>query len=278
LSETSDHKGRVEFAYDSSADMYDDTVSRRMISASNILLRELKIPENPTVLDVGCGTGISTFEVMKRARGEGKFYGVDISGKMVEKAKRRAREEGYACCEFHQGDAERLDFPDSMFDLVVSNVAFHWFPNKLNALREMHRVLKPDGVVALNFNGEHHYQEAIAISLGLAGLFPDYPETTRCIEFLDTFPTLEETQDLFDDAGFVDTNIFAHHRVRYIDPSFFLTARDATTSFWQVGLPSELVESGKKAWMEEATKLCTGEGFRLTFYDIIAVGRKPESP
>ena len=59
--------------------MYDETVSRRMISASNILLRELKIPENPTVLDVGCGTGISTFEVMKSAKGEGKFYGVDIS-------------------------------------------------------------------------------------------------------------------------------------------------------------------------------------------------------
>jgi hypothetical protein len=88
----------------------------------------------------------------------------------------------------------------------------------------------------------------------------------------------EETQDLFDDAGFVDTNIFAHHGVRYIDPSLFLTARDATTSFWQVGLPLELVKSGKKAWMEEATKLCTGKGFRLTFCDIIAVGRKPESP
>jgi ubiquinone/menaquinone biosynthesis C-methylase UbiE len=284
LIETSDHKDRVKYAYDSSAEMYDDTVTRRMISASTVLLRDLKIPENPTVLDVGCGTGISTFEVMKRSEGVGKFYGVDISEKMVKHAKEKAAQKGFTTCKFTKGDAESLEFPDSMFDLVISNVAFHWFPDKLKALKEMYRVLKPGCMVALNFNGKHHYEEATSISLRLAestSIDPRLRKNMRvreCFNFLADFPTLEEINNLFYDAGFVEANIYALHRIMYLDPKIFMTARDATTGFWQAGLPSDLVESAKKLWLDEAERMRTEKGFKLTFYDIIAYGRKPKTP
>ncbi len=57
------HKERVESGYDNDAQRYDEISTRNMLANLGILLTDLKIPESPTVLDVGCGTGISTFEV-----------------------------------------------------------------------------------------------------------------------------------------------------------------------------------------------------------------------
>ena len=144
----------VERAFDSFAGSYDDMMGKAMTFFTDLLIRDLQIPENPTVLDVGRGTGISTFELMKRIQGRGKFHGIDISQKMIDLARSRAVGLGYSNVEFSKGDAERLDFPDSSFDLTVSNQAFLFLPNKQKALNEMFRVLKPMGQTALLFFGE----------------------------------------------------------------------------------------------------------------------------
>jgi ubiquinone/menaquinone biosynthesis C-methylase UbiE len=72
-------KDRVEGIFDYTSTNYDDYVEKTMILTSNLLLREVKIPENPTALDVACGTGVSTLELVKRCNGLGAFIGVDIS-------------------------------------------------------------------------------------------------------------------------------------------------------------------------------------------------------
>ena len=266
--DTIGHKKRVEEAYDDSAGMYDDTVGRGMASSTNLLLRELQIPENPTVLDVGCGTGISTFELMKRVKG--RFFGIDISQKMIDLAKERALALGFSNVEFSKGDAEQLDFPESSFDLIISNLVFHWVQNKQKALKEMLRVLKPRGQVALLFNAGPHYKEALEIYTRIMNRHPEYPmpDMLKVI-------SLEEAHELFDEAGFQKTRIFAIHQLNYVDPSIFLLARDATASWWKIGLPSEVVEMLKKEMLEEMTKLRTAKGFKSTSYNIIAIAQKP---
>jgi len=122
-----DDKMACEGAFDSFAESYDKVMGGPMTFLTNLLIRDIQIPENPMVLDVGCGTGISTFELMKRVRGRGKFYGVDISQKMIDLAKARALDMGYGSAEFIKGDGERLEFPESTFDLVVSNQVFQFF-------------------------------------------------------------------------------------------------------------------------------------------------------
>lgn len=83
---THDLKDRVEKAYKTSAEFYNETVENTMIFWSNILLRDLQLPENPKALDVGCGTGISTLELMKKCDFKGEFHGIDLSQEMVDKA------------------------------------------------------------------------------------------------------------------------------------------------------------------------------------------------
>lgn len=116
-----------------------------MTKSSIKLLRDLDIPEDPVVLDVGCGTGISTFKMMELCENKGAFYGIDISKGMVDEARKNAKSLGYTNVSFKRGDAESLDFPDDMFDCVISNYTLHWVPDKRQAFAEMYRVLKPEG-------------------------------------------------------------------------------------------------------------------------------------
>ena len=96
------------------------------------------------VLDVACGTGIVARVVADRQAGDGRVVGVDLNPGMLSVA-RRTRPE----LEWRQGDVGALPFPDRSFDRVLCQMALMFFPDRSAALREMARVTRPGGVVAL---------------------------------------------------------------------------------------------------------------------------------
>jgi arsenite methyltransferase len=112
-----------------------------------------------TVLDVGCGRGLLLIGAAKRLT-SGKAVGIDIwqgqdlSGNRPEAALENARLEGVADrVEVKDGDARKIPFPDSSFDVVVSSLAIHNIPTRperQQAIREIVRVLKPGGRVVLS--------------------------------------------------------------------------------------------------------------------------------
>jgi ubiquinone/menaquinone biosynthesis C-methylase UbiE len=258
-----------ENAFDSFAEMYDKALGKPMTFFTDLLIRDPQIPENPTVLDVGCGTGISTFELMKRVQGNGKFYGIDISQKMIEMAKARAADAGYDNAEFTKGDGERLKFPESSFDLVLSNEVFQFFLNKQKALDEMYRVLKPMGQVALLFFGESTFKEIEEMYNKVRSRHTQYtmPESLKLID-------LEETRELFEKSGFKKTNIFARHEINYLDLSEYCSPIDAPTAFWRINFPSEYAETVRKEIRKEMARAKTAKGSKTTICNIIAYAQK----
>ena len=96
------------------------------------------------VLDVACGTGIVARTVADRLAGTGRAVGVDLNEGMLGVA-RRIRPD----LEWRQGDAADLPFPDRSFDAVLCQMALMFFPDRVRAVREMARVARPGGVVAL---------------------------------------------------------------------------------------------------------------------------------
>ena len=98
------------------------------------------------ILDVGCGTGHTTLAVAARGT---SVVGVDLTEEMLAQGRHLADERGLQNATFVRGDAERLDYQDASFDVVVSRYSAHHFPRPEQAVREIARVLTPGGTFLL---------------------------------------------------------------------------------------------------------------------------------
>jgi arsenite methyltransferase len=97
------------------------------------------------VVDVGCGAGIDTLIAAGMVGSGGEVVGVDMTPAMLDRARKSAATEKFSNVRFHEGLAESLPVADGWADVVISNGVFNLFPDKLAGLREMARVLKPEG-------------------------------------------------------------------------------------------------------------------------------------
>jgi SAM-dependent methyltransferase len=96
------------------------------------------------VLDVACGTGVLACAAAQRVGPGGTVVGLDANAQMLAVARRQP-----AKVEWVEGRAERLPFADHRFDAVVSQFGFMFFDDRVAALREMVRVLRPGGRLAV---------------------------------------------------------------------------------------------------------------------------------
>jgi arsenite methyltransferase len=97
------------------------------------------------VVDVGSGAGIDSMIAARMVAPEGQVVGVDMTLAMLEKAHCATQESGIDNVEFRKGYAEALPIEDGWADVVISNGVLNLVPDKMAALQEMARVLKPGG-------------------------------------------------------------------------------------------------------------------------------------
>ena len=97
------------------------------------------------VVDVGCGAGIDSLIAAQMVGATGQVIGVDMTPAMLAKAAASAAEAKVEHAEFREGYGESLPIPDGWADVVISNGVFNLMPDKVKALTEMARVLKPGG-------------------------------------------------------------------------------------------------------------------------------------
>jgi SAM-dependent methyltransferase len=113
------------------------------------------------VVDVGCGAGIDSLIAAQMVGPSGRVIGVDMTPAMLAKARRAAAEAQFSNVEFLEGYAESLPVPDGWADVIISNGVLNLMPDKAAALREMARVLKPDGRLQI---GDILVQKAVPAS------------------------------------------------------------------------------------------------------------------
>jgi arsenite methyltransferase len=99
-----------------------------------------------TVVDLGSGAGIDVFLSAKKVTEAGRVIGIDMTDEMLERARRNAKEHGYTNVDFRNGDIEqRIPVDDKSVDVVISNCVINLTVNKVDAFKEIYRVLKPGG-------------------------------------------------------------------------------------------------------------------------------------
>lgn len=112
-------------------------------------LAHLVLGEGECAVDVGCGAGLDAILLGRRVGGSGLVVGLDLSPEMIALAKRHAREAGTPQVVLVLADAGHIPLRDSCADGVASNSALYMVPNRLKALAEAYRVLRPGCILSI---------------------------------------------------------------------------------------------------------------------------------
>ncbi|MDC3378794.1 arsenite methyltransferase [Planctomycetota bacterium] len=108
------------------------------------------IREGETVVDLGSGGGLDVFLASKKVGPTGKAIGIDMTGDMISLARKNAAKGGYENVKFYLGEIEAMPLPDDSVDCVISNCVLNLCPDKDAALKEIYRILKPGGRLAVS--------------------------------------------------------------------------------------------------------------------------------
>lgn len=153
------------YGWDLAADDYEPLWQAQLAPAQDALMAMAALVPGEQVLDVACGTGLVSFAAQEAVGPTGRVLGVDLSDRMVHVARSRAAVRQSSNVSFERMDAERLDLPDTSFDVVLCALGLMYLPDPAEAVHEMRRVLRPGGRIALAVWGERAL-------CGWAELFP----------------------------------------------------------------------------------------------------------
>jgi SAM-dependent methyltransferase len=125
-------------------------VIRQMFApVAQALVDDAQIRAGQSILDVATGPGEPALTVAALIGPEGKIIGVDPIPEMIAGARRAADRLGLKNAKFEVASADELPFSGSTFDVAISRFGVMFFPSPFDGIREMLRVLKPEGKLAL---------------------------------------------------------------------------------------------------------------------------------
>jgi SAM-dependent methyltransferase len=109
------------------------------------------LQKGETVVDLGSGGGIDVFLSANKVTKVGRVIGIDMTDEMLGRARRNAKAGGYTNVDFRKGDIEkRIPVDDDSADVVISNCVLNLTMDKVNAFKEIHRILKHNGRMVIS--------------------------------------------------------------------------------------------------------------------------------
>ncbi len=151
----------IENARKPEGDLGDKILNRMNFSHEQLarwVCSHLTIDEGDYILDIGCGGGVNVDRFANKVAPNGKVVGIDYSKVSVEKTKNRnkkAIQEGIV--DVLEGSVSKMPFKDNYFDLITGFETIYFWPDFVNDLKEVNRVLKKGGTVC--FGNEVRYED-----------------------------------------------------------------------------------------------------------------------
>lgn len=153
------------YGWDLAAEDYEALWHAQLAPAQVMLLAEVAPVQGELVLDVACGTGLMALAAAGKVGPKGHVLGIDLSARMLDVARLRAKARQSPHVSFQRMDAEQLNLADDNFDVALCAFGLMYLPEPEQAVREIARVVRPEGRIGLSVWGERE-------QCGWSALFP----------------------------------------------------------------------------------------------------------
>jgi ubiquinone/menaquinone biosynthesis C-methylase UbiE len=151
---------RAAFTYNAAADFYDRSPLSFWNYFGGQTIELLSLPPGSNVLDVCCGAGASALPAAKVVGPQGKVIGVDLAQELLELARTKAAQQHLGNIQFELGDMLSLRFPSESFNAVVCVFGIFFVPDMAMAVRELWRLVRPGGQLAVTTCGPNPFEPA----------------------------------------------------------------------------------------------------------------------
>ena len=222
-----DHLRRAADTYGAAADHYTRDALSFWDRFGSATVSRLPLAPGASVLDLCCGAGASAIPAAHAVGPAGRVLGIDAAAPMVELARAEAARQGLANIEFRRGDATSTGLTDSRFDAVVCVFGVFFASDMAAFMREMWRLVRPGGVLAVTTWGTGLFEPANGHFWRCVGQVE--PSLVRAFNPWDEITTPAALADLFSHAGISDPAVEAaggQHQLEHPD------------SFWDIVLGS----------------------------------------
>jgi ubiquinone/menaquinone biosynthesis C-methylase UbiE len=229
------------------------------------LYLEVGLKDANLILDVGCGPGMVTRDIVNLTKG--KVIAIDGSEDMIKVARKVLKE--HKNVELRVGDAENLPFNDNLFDLVTCNLLLMWAKNPQKVVNEMARVTKPSGIVLASlepdYGGKLHWPENPKVDPIFAG---------KAIKSRGGDPHIgRKLRLIFVRAGLITRVGIGNNRIWSCkeDKAYYFHARDFyVKALKEAGLSQKDIDKWEYDYLKSLD-----EGIQLNFFpQFYAIGKK----
>lgn len=187
---------QIPARWDDHVDVYERVFEPFSLALAAPVFQQLRLQPNASIIDVGAGPGGAALQL---ARSGARVTAIDASAAMVNRIGQRALEAGTSI-DARQMDAGHLAFPDAAFDAAISVFGIVLVPDAVRALKEMRRIVRPGGMVAVvTWTEPQNYELAVLLNAAADEVWPDRPRAGLPAQL--RYREREAFAQLFADAG-----------------------------------------------------------------------------
>src|SRR5579871_2174455 len=180
------------------ARIYDDEIAPVWGARfGKMLLRNLEVPARGQVLDISCGTGWPTTEILRRMTDGSRLIAIDASSAMLDVARRKVADLGPVAKKVFfrtESAVPKLSFADDVYDLFVCNLGLDEVPNLEVALRDFARVAKKGGEVRCTLPLAGTFQEFHDLYREVLIKHDKHEALDRLEKHVNRFPTIDHLE------------------------------------------------------------------------------------
>jgi ubiquinone/menaquinone biosynthesis C-methylase UbiE len=200
-------KLKAATTYNAAADHFDDGPLAFWDRYGRGTIERLALAPGSSVLDAGCGSGASAIPAAQRVGVQGRVIGVDLAERLLAMARAKAEKLGLQNIEFRSSDMEALGFPDAAFDAVVCVFAIFFVPDMVKQVRELWRMVRPGGQLAITTWGPRMFEPGSAAWWAAVKQFR--PDLQAAFNPWERIVTPAAVRELFATSGIEDLEVEA---------------------------------------------------------------------